>query len=215
MRIGILGTGIVGQSIATALVHRGHEVRLGSRTANNPKARDWVAANGERASQGTFADAATFGAMVFNCTSGTASLEALHAAGIGNLAGKILVDVANPLDFSHGLPPTLSICNTDSLAERIQAEFPASMVVKTLNTMSAKVMTDPGSVPGEHDVFLSGNDPEAKAHVRELLQSFGWRNIIDLGDITTARGAEMVLPIWLRLWPAFKTPMINFHIAHQ
>jgi 8-hydroxy-5-deazaflavin:NADPH oxidoreductase len=215
MRIGILGTGVVGQTIGTALVHRGHEVRLGSRTANNAKARDWVAANGERASQGTFADAATFGAMVFNCTSGTVSLEALHAAGIGNLAGKIIADVANPLDFSDGLPPVLSICNTDSLAERIQAEFPASKVVKTLNTMSAKVMTDPGVVPGEHDVFVSGNDPEAKAHVRELLQSFGWRNVIDLGDITTARGVEMMLPVWLRLWTAFKTPMINFHVAHQ
>ena len=215
MRIGILGTGIVGQTIGSALVHRGHEVRLGSRTANNPKAQDWVAAHRERASQGTFADAATFGALMFNCTSGTASLEALHAAGIGNLAGKILVDVANPLDFSRGTPPALSICNTDSLAERIQAEFPATKVVKALNTMSAKVMTDPASVPGEHDVFLSGNDPEAKAHVRELLQSFGWQNIVDLGDITTARGPEMMLPVWLRLWGAFKTPMINFHIAHQ
>ena len=215
MRIGILGTGIVGQTIGSALVHRGHEVRLGSRTANNPKAQDWVAAHRERASQGTFADAATFGALMFNCTSGTASLEALHDAGIGNLAGKILVDVANPLDFSRGTPPALSVCNTDSLAERIQAEFPATKVVKALNTMSAKVMTDPASVPGEHDVFLSGNDPEAKAHVRELLQSFGWQNIVDLGDITTARGPEMMLPVWLRLWGAFKTPMINFHIAHQ
>ena len=215
MRIGILGTGIVGQTIGSALVHRGHEVRLGSRTANNPKTLDWVAAHGERASQGTFADAATFGTLMFNCTAGTASLEALHAAGIGNLAGKILIDVANPLDFSRGMPPILSICNADSLAERIQAEFPATKVVKALNTMSAKVMTDPASVPGEHDVFLSGNDPEAKGHVRELLQSFGWRNIIDLGDITTARGPEMMLPVWLRLWGAFKTPMINFHIAHQ
>ena len=215
MRIGILGTGIVGQTIGSALVHRGHEVRLGSRTANNPKALDWVAAHGERASQGTFADAATFGTLMFNCTAGTASLEALHAAGIGNLAGKILIDVANPLDFSRGMPPILSICNADSLAERIQAEFPATKVVKALNTMSAKVMTDPASVPGEHDVFLSGNDPEAKAHVRELLQSFGWQNIVDLGDITTARGPEMMLPVWLRLWGAFKTPMINFHIAHQ
>lgn len=215
MRIGILGTGVVGQTIATALVRRGHTVRLGSRTANNAKARDWVASNGERASQGTFSDTATFGELVFNCTSGTASLEALHSAGIGNLAGKILVDVANPLDFSHGMPPTLSICNTDSLAERIQAEFPATKVVKSLNTMTAPVMVEPSLVPGEHDVFLSGNDPQAKAQVRDLLQELGWQNIIDLGDITTARGAEMILPIWLRLWGAFKTPMINFHIAHQ
>lgn len=213
MRIGILGTGVVGQTIGTGLVSRGHEVRLGSRTADNPKARDWAAANGERASQGTFADAATFGEMVFNCTSGTASLEALRAAGTGNLAGKILVDVANPLDFAHGMPPTLTISNTDSLAERIQAEFPDSKVVKTLNTMTATVMVDPGLVPGEHDVFVSGNDSNAKAKVRELLQSFGWRSIIDLGDITSARGAEMVLPIWLRLMGALKSTVFNFHVA--
>lgn len=215
MRIGILGTGVVGQTIGTALVRRGHTVRLGSRTANNTKAREWVASNGERASQGTFSDAATFAELVFNCTSGTASLEALHSAGIGNLAGKVLVDVANALDFSHGMPPTLSICNTDSLAERIQAEFPATKVVKSLNTMNAQVMVEPSLVPGEHDVFLSGNDPHAKAQVRELLQELGWQNIIDLGDITTARGTEMILPIWLRLWGAVKTPMFNFHIAHQ
>lgn len=213
MRIGILGTGVVGQTIGTALVRGGHEVRLGSRTADNPKARDWATTSGEPASQGTFADAATFGEIVFDCTSGTASLEALRAAGAGNLAGKILVDVANPLDFSHGMPPTLTISNTDSLAERIQAEFPETKVVKTLNTMTAKVMLDPALVPGEHDVFLSGNDPDAKAKVRELLQSFGWRNIIDLGDITSARGAEMVLPIWLRLMGALKSPVFNFHIA--
>jgi predicted dinucleotide-binding enzyme len=215
MQIGVLGTGVVGQTISTALARRGHAVRLGSRTANNTKDRDWVASVGERASQGTFSDAATFAELVFNCTSGTASLEALHSAGIGNLAGKVLVDVANPLDFSHGMPPTLAICNTDSLAERIQAEFPATKVVKALNTMTAQVMVEPSLVPGEHDVFMSGNDPQAKAQVRDLLQEFGWRNIVDLGDITTARGAEMVLPIWLRLWGAFKTPMINFHIAHQ
>jgi predicted dinucleotide-binding enzyme len=215
MQIGVLGTGVVGQTIGTALARRGHAVRLGSRTANNTKALDWVASNGERASQGTFSDAATFAELVFNCTSGTASLEALRSAGIGNLAGKVLVDVANPLDFSHGMPPTLAICNTDSLAEQIQAEFPATKVVKALNTMSAPVMVEPSLVPGEHDVFMSGNDPQAKAQVRELLQEFGWRNIVDLGDITTARGTEMVLPIWLRLWGAFKTPLFNFRIARQ
>jgi predicted dinucleotide-binding enzyme len=214
MRIGILGTGVVGRTIGAALVHRGHEVRLGSRTANNPKARDWAAANGDRASQGTFADAATFGEMVFNCTSGTVSLEALRAAGAGNLAGKVLVDVANPLDFSHGMPPTLTICNSDSLAERIQAEFPSTKVVKSLNTMTASVMVEPGLVPGEHDVFVSGNDGEAKAQVGEVLRSFGWRNVVDLGDITSARGPEMVLPIWLRLMGTFKSPVFNFHVAH-
>ena len=141
------------------------------------------------------------------------SLEALGAAGRANLAGKTLVDVSNPLDFSKGFPPTLTVCNTDSVAEQIQAAFPDAKVVKTLNTMTAAVMVNPGLVPGEHDVFVSGNDAGAKAQVTDLLRSLGWRNVIDLGDITTARGPEMVLPLWLRLMGAFKSPIMNFHVA--
>ena len=213
MRIAILGTGVVGTTIGAKLVQLGHDVKLGSRTANNEKAAKWVAEIGAHASQGTFAEAASFGEIVFNCTSGEASLAALGAAGATNLAGKPLVDVANPLDFSKGMPPTLFICNTDSLAEQIQAAFPDAKVVKALNTMNAGVMVNPSLVPGDHDVFISGNDAGAKAKVSELLRSFGWKSIIDLGDISTARGTEMLLPIWLRLWGALKTPQINFHIA--
>jgi predicted dinucleotide-binding enzyme len=213
MRIGILGTGIVGQTIGSALVKNGHDVMLGSRSATNEKAAKWVADTGARARQGTFADAASFGEIVFNCTGGQVSLEALRSAGEANLGGKVLVDVSNPLDFSKGFPPTLSVCNTDSVAEQIQLAFPNVKVVKSLNTMTAAVMLNPSVVPGEHDVFLSGNDAGAKQQVAELLRSFGWRNIIDLGDITSARGAEMILPLWLRLMGAFKSPLMNFHIA--
>ena len=213
MRIGILGTGGVGQTIATGLVQHGHEVRLGARSATNDKAAGWAAKNGAAASHGTFADAASFGEIVFNCTSGMASLEALKLAGAANLDGKPLVDVANPLDFSKGMPPTLSVCNTTSLAEQIQAAFPGARVVKTLNTMNAQIMVNPSMVPGEHDVFVGGNDADAKARVSELLRSFGWKNIIDLGDITSARGTEMILPLWLRLFGTFKSPNFNFHIA--
>ena len=213
VRIGILGTGVVGQTIGGKLVELGHDVKLGSRTTTNEKAAKWVAQNGARASQGTFADAASFGEMVFNCTSGTVSLEALRSAGSTNLAGKVLVDVANPLDFSRGMPPTLSVSNSDSLGEQIQREFPDAKVVKTLNTMNTGVMVNPSSVPGEHDVFICGNNVDAKSRVSELLRSFGWRNIIDLGDISAARGAEMVLPIWLRLMATLKTATFNFHIA--
>src|SRR5438552_91908 len=186
MRIGILGTGVVGQTIGTRLVQLGHKVKLGARSSTNDKAAKWVGEAGGKASQGTFADAASFGEIVFNCTSGHASLAAVEAAGADNVSGKPLVDVANPLDFSHGMPPTLFVCNTDSLAEQIQAAFPKAYVVKSLNTMSASVMVNPGSVPGEHDVFLSGNDAAAKAKVSDLLRELGWKNIIDLGDITTA-----------------------------
>ena len=213
MHIGILGTGVVGQTIGARLTQLGHDVMLGSRSATNEKAAKWVSENAPRATQGTFADAAQFGSIVFNCTSGQISLEALRAAGARNLTGKTLADVSNPLDFSKGFPPTLTVCNTDSVAEQIQSEFPEAKVVKTLNTMTAAVMVNPGLVPGEHDVFVSGNDAEAKAQVTDLLRAFGWRNIIDLGDISTARGPEMVLPLWLRLMGAFKSPIMNFHVA--
>jgi hypothetical protein len=173
-----------------------------------------VASAGARASQGTFADAAAFGELVFNCTAGTVSLEALSAAGEENLGGKVLVDVSNPLDFSKGRPPTLSVCNDDSVGEQIQRAFPEARVVKALNTMNAGVMVDPASIPGEHDVFMCGNDDGAKAQVSELLQSFGWpaERIIDLGDITAARGLEMYLPLWLRLMGAFG-PQFNIKVV--
>jgi predicted dinucleotide-binding enzyme len=213
MRIGILGTGSVGQTIGTRLLSAGHEVKLGSRAATNEKAAEWVASNGARASQGTFADAAAFGEYVFNCTSGEGSLPALHAAGTENLDGKPLIDLANPLDFSHGMPATLTVCNTDSLGEQIQRAFPNAFVVKTLNTLTASLMLDPLRLAGDHDVFMSGNDAGTKAKVAALLQSFGWKNIVDLGDITTARGTEMYLPLWLRLYGAFKSPNFNVHLT--
>jgi predicted dinucleotide-binding enzyme len=213
MNIGILGTGVVGQTIGARLTQLGHDVMLGSRSATNEKAAKWVSENAPRATQGTFADAAQFGDIVFNCTSGQVSLEALRAAGAQNLTGKTLADVSNPLDFSKGFPPTLTVCNTDSVAEQIQSAFPEAKVVKTLNTMTATVMVNPGLVPGEHDVFVSGNDAGAKAQVTDLLRAFGWRNVIDLGDISTARGPEMVLPLWVRLMGVFNSPIMNFHIA--
>src|SRR6185295_15926562 len=172
MKVGVLGTGSVGRRIAAKLVELGHEVTMGSRSADNEALREWVEEVGQGGSGGTFADAAAAGELVFNCTAGEASLAALEAAGADNLAGKVLVDVSNPLDFSQGMPPTLSICNDDSLGERIQAAFPEAKVVKTLNTVNAGVMVDPASVPGEHDIFVCGNDDGAKAQVSELLQSF-------------------------------------------
>jgi 8-hydroxy-5-deazaflavin:NADPH oxidoreductase len=213
MRIGILGTGTVGQTIGARLTQLGHDVILGSRTATNEKAVKWASENAPRGKPGTFADAAEFGEIVFNCTAGQVSLDALRAAGAANLRGKTLIDVSNPLDFSKGRPPMLSICNTDSVAEQIQNAFPDTKVVKSLNTMTASLMINPALVSGDHDVFLSGNDAGAKAKVAELLRSFGWRNIVDLGDITTARGVEMILPLWLRLMGTLKTPVFNFHVV--
>ena len=215
MRIGILGTGMVGAAIGTKLVALGHPVRLGARSASSERAAAWATTQGANASHGTFADAAAFGELVFNCTAGQASLDALTLAGAENLDGKILVDVSNPLDFSRGMPPTLTVCNTDSLGEQIQRAFPRLKVVKTLNTTNAYVMVNPAQVGGgDHTMFVCGNDAEAKASAtRWLGEWFGWRDVIDLGDITTARGTEMLLPIWVRLMGALGTPMFNFKIV--
>ena len=214
MKIAVFGTGIVGKAISTKLVQLGHAVKMGSREANNAKAAEWAKSAGTNASQGTFADAAAFGEIAFNCTGGMVSLEALKMAGPDNLSKKILVDIANPLDFSKGMPPTLSVCNTDSLGEQIQRAFPGVKVVKTLNTVNCNVMVNPALVPGDHDMFICGNDGAAKAKVTEILTEwFGWKSVIDIGDITNARAMEMVLPIWVRLYGVLKSPNFNFRIV--
>ena len=214
MKIAMLGTGVVGQTIGRRLVEVGHQVMMGSRQAGNEKATAWAAEVGPQASAGTFADAAAFGDLVVNATGGAVSLAVLDAAGADNLAGKVVVDVSNPLDFSQGMPPTLTVCNTDSIAEQIQARFPSTRVVKTLNTVNADVMVHPEIVPGGHTMFLCGNDAGAKADVRALLESFGWpaADLLDLGDIAGARGMEMYLPLWLRLWGATGTGHLNIKL---
>ena len=214
MKIGVLGTGGVGRTIGSKLVELGHQVTMGSRSADGEALLEWVREAGENALGGAFAEAASDGELIFNCTAGGASLEALSAAGAENLAGKVLVDVANPLDFSQGMPPTLTVCNDDSLGEQIQAAFPDARVVKTLNTVNHLVMTDPARVPGEHNIFVCGNDEAAKDEVSNLLESFGWprTSILDLGEISAARGTEMYLALWLRLWGRFGSGELNVQV---
>jgi predicted dinucleotide-binding enzyme len=214
MKIGILGTGMVGQTIGSKLVKLGNGVKMGSRTSNNEKAVEWTKSNGSNASNGTFEEAASFGEILFNCTGGGVSLEALKLAGEKNLNGKILIDLANTLDFSKGMPPTLSVCNDDSLGEQIQRTFPKVKVVKSLNSMNCKLMVEPTLLTAESDVFVSGNDQDAKEKVKSILTEwFGWKSVIDLGDITASRGLEMLLPIWIRLMGMYKTPNFNFKIV--
>jgi 8-hydroxy-5-deazaflavin:NADPH oxidoreductase len=216
MKIAVLGTGNVGDTIGSKLIEVGHTVMMGSRSAENEKARAFVAKHNGKASSGTFADAAAFGEIIFNCTAGVGSLEALKLAGENNLNGKIIVDIANPLDFSQGMPPSLSVCNTSSLGEEIQKVFPQTKVVKALNTMWCGLMVNPVMINGgDHSTFVSGNDADAKEKVKVILKSFGWleKNILDLGDITKARGTEMYLPLWLSIYGATNNGAFNIKIV--
>lgn len=213
MNIGVLGTGMVGKAIASKLVELGHQACMGSRSTTSEAGAAWASDAGANATYGTFADAARHGDLLFNCTNGAASIAALESCEGSALDGKVLIDVANPLDFSKGMPPTLFVCNDDSLGERIQNAFPTLKVVKTLNTVNASIMVDASLLSGDHDLFMSGNDTDAKAQVKDLLmKSFGWKIVHDLGDITTARCTEMVLPLWIRLWGTVGSPMFNFHV---
>lgn len=215
MRFGVLGTGHVGRTLGARLVQLGHEVAMGSRRRGNEAAVTWARTAGPSSREGTFAEAAGFGEVVVNATAGVASLEALRAAGEENLDGKVLIEVANGLDFSRGFPPQLAVCNTDSLGEQIQRAFPRARVVKTLNTVNADVMVEPALIPGSHTIFLSGDDAAAKQQVAALLRSFGWSaaDILDLGGIATARGPEMLLALWLRVFGALGTGHFNFHLV--
>jgi predicted dinucleotide-binding enzyme len=215
MRIGVLGTGMVGRAIGGRLVGLGHEVMLGSRTADNADATAWAAEIGDRATHCTFADAAAFGEVLFNCTGGMVTLAALEAAGEDNIGDKVLVDVSNALDFSQGMPLSLAVANTDSVAEQIQRRFPSARVVKSLNTMNCAVMVDPAAVPGYHNVFVSGDDDGAKTTVRELLGQFGWPQeaVVDLGDIKSARGAEAFVLFWVFLRGALGGNQFNLGVV--
>lgn len=227
MKISILGTGDVGRTLAAKLIEKGHEVMIGTRDVEetlsrkgkngNPPFREWHDSN-QNASLGTFQESASFGEIVINATNGSNSLNALDLAGEETLAGKILIDVANPLDFSHGMPPSLleGLNNTNSLGEEIQKEFPEAKVVKTFNTMWCGLMVNPGMIGGGNHVnYISGNNSEAKKKVKELLNEIGWKddNIIDLGDISAARATESVLLIWVRLMGVMNSGAFNFNIV--
>jgi len=226
MKIGIFGTGIVGRALGAKFAELGHSVMIGTRNVDetlkknepdgygNPPFRVWQSQN-PKIMIGSFAEAAAHGELLVNATSGGSSLSALKLAGDGNLGRKLLIDVSNPLDFSAGMPPSLSVCNTDSLAERIQEAFPDLRVVKTLNTMNARLMVAPRSLAeGDHIVFMSGDDPDAKVKVADILKNWlGWKQVIDLGGISTARGAEMLLPLWISLMGVLGTAEFNFKIV--
>jgi len=228
MNIGIIGSSTVAQTLGEKLLSVGHAVMISARDPDAPKdlgprgvvpaAGVWATANfdlGREAAAGTFAEAAAFGELLVNATSGAVSIDALGAADRADVEGKILVDLSNPLDFSRGMPPGLAFCNDDSLGERLQAAYPGARVVKTLNTVNCAVMVDPARLGEETDLFIAGNDAEAKGWVREnLLESWlGWSRVVDLGDITASRAMEMYLPLWLRLLGATGTAVLNVRLV--
>ncbi len=226
MKIAVLGTGAVGQIISEKLSQLGHEVKIGTRNVEDtlakkgkdnfgrPPISEWLK-NNSKIKLVTYKDAAAFGEFIVNATSGVGSLSALKSAGEENLANKTMLDISNPLDFSKGMPPSLTVCNTDSLGEQIQKTFPKTKVVKSLNTLTAYLMVNPSLLPESTNIFMNGNDFDAKKEVKKLLNTFGWNDddIIDMGDITTARGTEQLLPIWVRLWGTLQNPIFNFKIV--
>jgi predicted dinucleotide-binding enzyme len=216
MDIAVLGTGSAGRTIAARLNELGHHVVVGTRdpgaTAGREEYAEWAAAE-PGIELASYADAAAGAELAFVVTNGLAALDVLDLAGSENLAGKVLVDVSNPLDFSQGFPPTLFVKDTDSLAEQLQRAHPDTLVVKALNTMNASVMVRPDSLSEPSSVFVSGDDAEAKATVTGLLESFGHTDVIDLGDLITARGAEMYLPLWLRLMGSLGTASFNIKVV--
>ncbi len=227
MNIGIIGSGQVARILGGKLLELGHAVMISSRDVSAgkdqgargviPSASEWVAAQNDRGNDGaagSFAAAAAFGELLINATAGKSSLDALGAAGRGNIEGKILVDLANPLDSSSGVL-ALVYSSTDSLGERIQRAYPGARVVKTLNTVNVNVMVAPQDLPEETDMFVAGDDMAAKAWVTDevLRRWFGWRHVTDLGDITASRALEMYLPLWLRLLGATGTAALNARVV--
>jgi 8-hydroxy-5-deazaflavin:NADPH oxidoreductase len=219
MNIGVLGTGMVGETIATALIEKGHNVRMGSRSANNDKAAAWVKKSANNATQGDFNDAAAFGEIVFLCLNGAYALDAVRSINADSINGKVVIDLTNPLDFSKGMPPRLleGLNNSTSLGEEIQAALPAARVVKTFNTINSNVMVNPKLINnGDHTLFLCGNDNDAKNKVKHfLVDTFGWQadNLLDLGGIVAARGTEAYVPFWVMMMQATGSPMFNIKVV--
>jgi hypothetical protein len=225
-KIGILGTGMVGQTIAGRLADLGYEVTIGTRDVAKTEANrerspmggapfsDWHKQH-QNVKLEIFSGAAKSGEIIFVCTNGGATLEALGRANPDNFKGKTVVDISNPLDFSKGMPPSLvpRFANTNSLGEEVQKALPQANVVKSLNIVNCEVMVNAKKTGGEPTMFVAGNNAAAKAEVSGILKQFGWTDIIDLGDIAGARGMEMMLPVWLRTWGAIKNGYFGFKIV--
>jgi predicted dinucleotide-binding enzyme len=198
VKIGILGSGDVGQALGRGFARHGHDVCVGSRTPQSEKLQAWLKETPGKASTGTFAQAAAHGELVVLATLGAAVEEVIDLAGVGAFAGKVVLDATNPLDFSKGMPPGLFVGTTDSLGERVQRKLPRAQVVKCFNTVSNTQMIDPKFTEGAPQMFICGNDADAKKRTDALLRDLGWPGSLDVGDIEGARWLEALVPLWVR-----------------
>jgi predicted dinucleotide-binding enzyme len=225
MKVGILGTGSVGRALAEGFVREGHEVLVGTRDVDALMARtepdrmgtppfaEWLPEH-PGVAVGVFSHVGEHAELLVNATLGSVSVDVLHEAGLADTPGRILIDASNALDHSGGFPPSLFVVNTDSLSEQIQREFPDARVVKAWNTMTASLMTNPGRLAGgDHSIPICGNDDDARRQVADLLRSFGWRDVVDLGDLRAARGMEAYVLFWLGLYGAAGSPLVNTKIV--
>ena len=212
MRIAVIGTGIVGRTLAQAFAGLGHDVVVGTRDPDETARREeWLGVSVPLRPLDAVASDAD---LVVNATNGQASLAALGEVGAEQLAGKVVLDVANPLDFSAGFPPTLTVKDTDSLAEQIQRAFPGARVVKSLNTVTASVMVNPRGVgDGDTTMFVSSDDADARRQVADLLRELGWQDVVEFDGLHNARAQEMWLPFWVRLMGTFGTPEFNIKVV--
>jgi 8-hydroxy-5-deazaflavin:NADPH oxidoreductase len=208
MQLAILGTGAVGPALGKAFSGVGHDVVIGTRDPEQTKRREqWAGVDLPLAAYEDL-DAEVF----INATNGRGSLSALQAVGEA-LNGHVLIDAGNPLDFSQGFPPSLFVCNTDSLAEQLQREFPQARVVKMFNTMANEVMINPRGLNNDSTIFVAGNDPAARQTATSLAADLGWTDVFDLGDLTAARGLEMYLPLWVRILAQLGRPHFNIKLV--
>jgi hypothetical protein len=213
MKVGILGSGVVGQALGRGFAGRGHDVKIGSRTPDSDKLKEWSKNAGPKASTGTLAEAAAFGEILVIATMGTATEHVIDLASPRNFSGKLVVDATNPLDFSQGMPPGLFVGLTDSLGERIQRKLPDAKIVKCFNTVSNVQMVDP-KFPGEPpEMLICGNDAEAKKRVTEILKLLGWPAALDVGGIEGARWLEALVPLWVRAGATLNTWMHAFKVV--
>jgi 8-hydroxy-5-deazaflavin:NADPH oxidoreductase len=198
-RVGVLGSGEVGRRLAEGFHSRGHDVMIGSRDPGKPELREWLSEGGAGIEAGSFAQTAAHGELLVLAVLGNAAEDAIRDAGVDNFAGKIVIDAMNPLDFSGGFPPRLSICGEDSLGERVQRALPDAKVVKAFNTIGNPYFVDPGFSDGRPTMMIAGDDEAAKRAVTNVLADFGWSDTIDIGGIQGSRELEAICILWVKI----------------